>query len=68
MIFSQYTKTCELTIDYPKLGGDDIGDYAKKSIRNIFHANIDVHSRRLISEFPSYGLKCIKNCNHILLT
>ena len=24
------------------------------------HANIDVHSRRLIAEFPSYGIKCIE--------
>ena len=36
MIFSQYTKTCEVILDYPKIGGDDIEDYAKKSIRNIF--------------------------------
>ena len=24
------------------------------------HANIDVHSRRLIVEFPEYGIKCIE--------
>ena len=24
------------------------------------HANIDVHSRRLIAEFPKYGVKCIE--------
>ena len=31
MIFSQYTKTCEVIIDYPKIGGDDdIEDYAKR--------------------------------------
>ena len=24
------------------------------------HANIDVHSRRLIAEFPKYGIKCIE--------
>ena len=30
MIFSQYTETCELLLDYPKIGGDDvIEDYAK---------------------------------------
>ena len=27
MIFSQYTKTCEAIIDYPKIGGNDIEDY-----------------------------------------
>ena len=30
MIFSQYKETCELLIDYPKIGGDGIiEDYAK---------------------------------------
>ena len=60
-IFSQCRETCEVLLDYPKIGGDDvIGDYAKKAIRNLLHANIDVHSRRLIAEFPKYGVKCIE--------
>ena len=59
IIFSQYIETCEVILDYPKIGGDDIEDYAKKSIRNILHANIDVHIRILISEFPKDGIKCI---------
>ena len=32
----------------------------KKAIRNLLHANIDVHSRRLIAGFPKYGIKCIE--------
>ena len=40
---------------------DVIEDYAKKAIRKLLHANIDVHSRRLIDEFPKYGIKCIEN-------
>ena len=60
MIFSQYTETCEVIIDYPKIGGDDIEDYAKKGKRNILHKNIDVHSRILIAEFQIDGIKCIK--------
>ena len=61
MIFSQYTATCEVLLDDPKIGGDYIiEDYAKKAIRNILHANIDAHSRRLISEFPMDGIKCIE--------
>ena len=37
MIFSQYRETCEVLLDYPKTGGDDvIEDYAKKAIRNLF--------------------------------
>ena len=32
----------------------------KNAIRNILHANIDVHSRILISGFPRDGIKCIE--------
>ena len=60
MIFSQYTEICDLILDYPKIGGDDIEDYAKKSIRNLLHANIDAHSRILFAELPRYGIKCIE--------
>ena len=61
IIFSQYKETCEVLPDDPKIGGDNvIEDYTRKAIRNIFHANIDVHSRRLIAEFPKDGIKCIE--------
>ena len=56
MIFSKYRETCEVLIDYSKIGGDDaIEDYVKKAIRNLLRANIDVHIRRLISELPKDG-------------
>ena len=42
---------------YPIKGGEDIQYISKESIRNILNANIDVHSRRLIAEFPAYGIK-----------
>ena len=55
MIFSQYRETCEVLLDYPKIGGDDVIEYyEKKAIINLLHANIDVNSRRLIDEFPMY--------------
>ena len=60
LIFSQYIETCEVVIDYPKIGGDYIEFYAKKAIRNLLHANIDAHSRIFISEFLIYGIKCIE--------
>ena len=57
LICSQYRETCEVLLDYPKIGGDDIIEYyAKKAIRNLLRANIDVHSRRLIAEFPKDGV------------
>ena len=69
MIFSQYRETCEVILYYPRIGGDNvIEDYTKKAIRNLLHANIDVHSRRLIADFPKCGVKCIQNCNHIVQT
>ena len=48
MLFSQYKETCEVLLDYPTVGGEDIKDYVKKAIRNLLHANIDVYSRRFI--------------------
>ena len=61
MIFSQYTETCEVLLDYPKIGGGDIiENYAKKAISNLLHANIDVHIIIFIAEFPKYGIKCIE--------
>ena len=59
MIFSQYKGTCEVLLYYPEIVGEDIKDYVNKAIRNILRENIDVHSRRLISEFPLYGVKFI---------
>ena len=61
MIFSQYRETCEVLLDYPKIGRDYIiENYAKKAIRDLLRANSDVHSRRLIAEFPKDGIKCIE--------
>ena len=37
MIFSQYKETCEILLDHPKIGGDDIiEDYAKKCHQKAF--------------------------------
>ena len=59
--FSQYRERCEVLLDYPKIGGDGvIEDFAKKAIRNLFHATIDLHSRILIAEFLKDGIKCIE--------
>ena len=32
MTFLQYTETCEVIIDYPKIGEDDIEDYEKRPL------------------------------------
>ena len=56
---SQYKKNCEVILDYPKIGGEDIKDFVKRTIKDILHANIDVHSRRLIAEFPGDRVKYI---------
>ena len=69
MIFSRYIETCEVLIDYPKIGGYDfIENYAKNAIRNLLHAKIYVHSRRLIDEFPKDELNILKNSSHIVQT
>ena len=69
MIFSQYRETFEVLLDYPKVGGDDvIEDYVKKAIRNLLHANIDVHSKIFIAEFPNMESNALRNYNHIVQT
>ena len=69
MIFSKYRETCQVLLDYPKIGKDDvIEDYAKKDIRNLLHANSGVHSRRLIAEFPKMESNVLRNYNHIVQT
>ena len=69
LVILQYRETCEVLLDYPKIGGDDAFKvYAKTDIRNRLHANIYVQSRRLIAEFPKDGINCIENCNNILQT
>ena len=50
-----------LLLDYPTIGGEDLKYHVKKAIRDITHANIDVHSRRLIAECPGDGVKYISN-------
>ena len=37
IIFSKYTETYEVIIDYPKIGGYDIEDYAKYSLWTFLH-------------------------------
>ena len=59
MIFFQYKEIFELLLDYPKIRGENIKYLVKKSIWDSLNANIDVNSRRLISELPGCGVKCI---------
>ena len=68
MIFYQYVETCEVLLYNPKMGGEDIKSFAKKSIRNILRSNIDVHSRIVFAVVPGYGIKYIETvitlCQH----
>ena len=58
--FSQYRETYESAQILSKIGGGNVKDYAKMAIRNLLHANSCVQSRRLMAEFPEYGIKCIE--------
>ena len=55
MVFTQYRETYEVLRDYPKTEEGNVKDYSKMAIINLLHANICVHSRRLIAEFHSMG-------------
>ena len=39
MIFSQYKETCELLLDYPKIGGDDNEEFLKRPLGIFFMQN-----------------------------
>ena len=45
---------------YPKIGGENIKAFSRKAIRNLFHDNIHVHSRRLTADLPEDEIKCIE--------
>ena len=60
MIFSQYTETCEVLLDYSKIGGENIKYSQKRPLGIFLHENIDAHSRILIPEFPADVIKCIE--------
>ena len=57
MISSHYRYTYKVLLDYPKIGGADKKYDVKKANMNLLHANIDVHSRRLIDELLGDGVK-----------
>ena len=60
MTFSQYTETCDVLLDYPKIGGGDIiKAYSNKAMRDLLHTNIDVQIRILLYESPKDRIKCI---------
>ena len=59
IIFSHYEDTCEVLLEYPKIGGENTKYFFKKAIGNILHMNIDVYIGMLITEFPGYGVICI---------
>ena len=60
MIFSQYIGTFEVLKEYPKIGGENVKDFAKLAVRNLLHANSDVHSSILIADFPEDVIKCLE--------
>ena len=69
MMFPHEKEICEVLLDYPSIGGEDVKYYVKNSISNLLHANIDVHSIRLFSKFPGDGVKYISklhlNCENM---
>ena len=44
MIFSQYKETCEVLLDYPKIGGDDIIEYYAKRPPGIYYIQTLMHT------------------------
>ena len=64
IIFSQYKETYMVLVDYPDTGGEDIKYRVKKTMRNLIHKNVGVHSKNLIYEFPGDGVKFISKLQY----
>ena len=69
MIFSHYTETCEVLLDYPKIGRDGvIEDDAKKAIRTIcmqtlmYAAEYEYYTEMTKSLIKA-NIECGKLCN-----
>ena len=60
MIFHSTQKLVKYFYIIQKKGGEDIKYFEKNAIRNLLHTNIGVHSRRVITELPADGIKCIE--------
>ena len=48
-----------LLMDYTSIRGEDFSDHDKKSTCNLVNTYIDVHSQRLIGEYPGDGVQAI---------
>ena len=69
MIFSQYKETCEVLLDYPKIGGDDIiEDYAKKAIRIFFMQTLMYTAEDWLLNSQNMESNVLRNYNHIVQT
>ena len=68
MIFSQYRETCEVLLDYPKIGGDNVKDYEKQAIRNLCMPILMYTAEDLLLSSQNMKFNALKNCNHIVQT
>ena len=69
MIFSQYRETCEVLLDYPKIGGDDaIKDYAKRLSENFCVLKLMYTAEDWLLISQKMESNASKNCNYIVQT
>ena len=54
-----YKETCEVFLDYPTIGGEDIKDYIGKVMMNILNANTYVWLGHVLRAEESYLLKIV---------
>ena len=47
-------------MEYTSIRGENLPYYYKQATWNLLHAYIDVHTQRLIDEYPGYGLQAIQ--------
>ena len=69
MIFSQYTETCEVLLDHPKTGGDDvIEDYAKMLSGTFYMQTLMYTAEDWLLNSQNMESNALRNYNHIVQT
>ena len=59
IVLSKFKKTYMLLMDYPYIRGEYLTYYSKKATWKLLNAYVDSHSKRIINEYPGYGVQAI---------
>ena len=68
MIFSQYKETCEVLLDYQKIGGENIKDFVKNPLGMFFMPTLIYISEGWLLNSQEIEWNTLQNLSHIVPT